>query len=186
MADWPHAPLHRPSLSGSQIVTAATYQHRHLLRGNDRLTLFQERVLNAIREAGLTANAWSFFSNHYHVILAGIPEGYDVGGFFQELHGSLSSELNELDGARGRKCFFQYWDSGFRDERSYLARLRYVMDNPVRHGLVRRAQDYPFCSASWFAKSVPRSFLRTVETFKIDRVSVPDQFEAPVWNEQTD
>lgn len=35
-----------------------------------------------------------------------------------------------------------YHDHGLRDDEDYRARIRYVIENPVRAGLVRRAGDY--------------------------------------------
>ena len=49
----------------------------------------------------------------------------------------------------------------------------------MRHGVALRANDYPWCSAGWFERKADRSFYRTVRSFPIDRVSVPDDFEVP-------
>jgi putative transposase len=57
---------------------------------------------------------------------------------------------------------------------SYFARLNYVNQNPVKHGLVKIATDYPWCSASWFEKTTPTSFHKTVSNFKTDKVNVID------------
>jgi len=54
-----------------------------------------------------------------------------------------------------------------------LARLNYVNQNPVRHGIVPVAENYKWCSASWFAENAPPAFAKAVKSFKIDHVSVP-------------
>ena len=59
---------------------------------------------------------------------------------------------------------------------SYLARLKYVNENPVRHGLVDVATDYPWSSAAWFEGSAPESFRKSVARFKTDRINVEDDF----------
>ena len=41
---------------------------------------------------------------------------------------------------------------------SLLARLNYVHNNPVHHGIVPAARQYPWCSASWFENSADRLF----------------------------
>ncbi len=69
-------------------------------------------------------------------------------------------------------------------QRSYMARLKYVYDNPVRHRLVRNAADYPWCSASHLEKNAFRGFLKALARFKTDRLGIqecdpalPDDFE---------
>ena len=37
-----------------------------------------------------------------------------------------------------------YHDHGLRDDEDYGARVRYVLQNPLRAGLVQRVEDYPY------------------------------------------
>jgi putative transposase len=85
--------------------------------------------------------------------------------------------INEQDGTPKRKVWFQYWESHITFHRSYLARLNYVYQNPVKHGIVRVASDYPWCSAGWFERKANRAFFRTVMNFPCDRIDIPDDFE---------
>ena len=61
-------------------------------------------------------------------------------------------------------------------QKSYFARLNYVHRNAVKHGLVDKAADYPWCSAAWFAKQASPAFRKTIASFKTDRVKVYDDF----------
>jgi putative transposase len=61
-------------------------------------------------------------------------------------------------------------------QRSYLARLNYVHQNAVKHGLVQVASQYPWCSASWFEKNSAQSIIKSIYRFKTDRIAVPDDF----------
>lgn len=40
----------------------------------------------------------------------------------------------------------RYWERLIRNDAEYAAALRYARDNPVKHGLVRRAVDWPYSS----------------------------------------
>jgi type I restriction enzyme R subunit/putative DNA methylase len=42
----------------------------------------------------------------------------------------------------------EYWDRFIRDENHFLAAREYIHDNPVKAGLVERAEDWPWSSAS--------------------------------------
>lgn len=93
------------------------------------------------------------------------------------MHSHTGDLLNRNDGARGRRVWYNYWETTLTHERSYLARLNYVNTNAVKHGLVRVASDYPWCSAGWFQTNAPKSFVSTVAQFKTDRVNVSDPFD---------
>ena len=67
-------------------------------------------------------------------------------------------------------------DQADASEKSYLARLRYVHQNAVRHGLVLVANQYPWCSARWFERSATPAQVKTIYNFKIDRLQVYDDY----------
>jgi putative transposase len=180
MPDWPHAPVHRLNAAGAYMVTAGTYQKAHLFRGPDRLTMLQDRPLKITREHGWQLQAWAIFSNHYHFVTLSPEPSTPLRRLIQELHSVTARELNRLDGMENRKVWFEYWDTHLTYERSYLARLQYVHQNPVRHGLVRVATAYPWCSAAWFEQNASLAFLKTVTNFNTDRVNVPDEFEVAI------
>ena len=64
----------------------------------------------------------------------------------------------------------------FHSERSYLARLNYVHQNAVRHGLVVVANQYAWCSAAWFEGEATPAMVKTLYGFKTDQINVPDDF----------
>ena len=85
-------------------------------------------------------------------------------------------ELNQLDQCLGRKVWYNFWDTKLTYERSYLARLNYVHQNAVRHGLVPVANQYPWCSAAWFERTASPAAVKTIYGFKIDRLNVDDDY----------
>jgi putative transposase len=62
-------------------------------------------------------------------------------------------------------------------QRSYLARLNYVHQNAVKHGLVPVANQYPWCSAAWFEREASPAMVKAIYRFKVDQVKVYDDFE---------
>ena len=175
--DWPHAPAHRLSESGTFIVTAATQNKEHLFRGAERLSLLESTLLRLTRQAELVLEAWAVFSNHYHFVAHTTTPDNPLARFLSHLHIDTAAELNRLDDTPGRPVWFNYWDTRLTFERSYLARLNYVHQNAVRHGLVARATDYPWCSAAWFEGCATAAQVRTVYSFKTDRIHLDDDFE---------
>jgi putative transposase len=175
VVDWPHAPLHRLGASGAYIITAGTYLKEHYFRKREEL--LQDLLFDFVRAHSFDLQAWSLFSNHYHIVITSDQPRTSLQPMIRELHSVSARELNRLDGIRGRKVWFQYWDKHLTFERSYLARLNYVHQNAVHHGLVSLATNYRWCSASWFEERVSRAYAESVRRFQGDRLNVPDDFE---------
>jgi putative transposase len=141
--NWPHAPVHRLSDHGTYLVTAGTLDKVHCFRGPDALNLLQSAPLRLAKEFGWQLEAWAVFSNHYHFVAHALPNATDLGGVLKQLHGETAHDLNEMQHTEGRTVWHKFWDTELTYEKSYLARLNYVHQNPVKHGLVSVANMYP-------------------------------------------
>ncbi len=98
------------------------------------------------------------------------------------LHEKTSKWTNKLDDAVGRKVWHNYRDTHLTFERSYFARLNYTRLNAVKHGLVKNASDYTWCSAGWFERNTSPAMVKAISRFKVDEVSVSDDFDVdPDW-----
>ncbi len=176
MEDWPHAPPHRLLVPGTYMVTAATYLKESHFQTPVRLQFLHDSLLCLAKEHDWRLQAWAILSNHYHFIAQSPNDPKTLSGFISHLHVSTAKFVNEMDDTPNRRIWWQYWDSHITYPYSYLARLNYVNQNAVKHGIVDVATNYPWCSASWFEKSTPSSFCKTVHAFKIDQVKVLDDF----------
>jgi putative transposase len=177
--EWPHAPLHRLSTRGTYFVTASTYLKRHHFRGSARLQVLQRGLLKLAVKHGWRIEAWAVFSNHYHFVAQSPPAELSAGSLkdmLKELHQKTALWVNRLDQAAGRQVWFNYRESRLTIQRSYLARLNYVHQNPVRHGLVPVANQYPWCSARWFERTASPAQVKSIYRFKTDKVVVADDF----------
>ncbi|HOX59924.1 MAG TPA: transposase [Candidatus Paceibacterota bacterium] len=177
---WPHAPEHRLSVRGTYFVTAGTCLRQHHFAGRARLAVLHRGLLKVASEFGWRLEAWAVFSNHYHFI-AHSPETADTAKNLSRMLGFLHEKtakwINKLDAARGRKVWHNYWDTRLTYERSYLARLNYVHQNPVKHLLVPVANQYPWCSARWFERTAMPAQVKTIYRFKTDQLQLGDDFE---------
>ena len=176
MADWPHAPIHRFTNTGIFFVTASTYLKRHYYRNRESLNALRDMLFGLAREHSISLQAWTLFSNHYHLVADGA--GNLLHRMLSELHSLQGRACNERDNAQGRQVWYQFWDTELTYQRSWLARLRYTHENAVKHGLVRVAADYPWCSAGAFEKNASPAFVRSIRSCKIDRLNVIDDFDA--------
>jgi putative transposase len=173
---WPHAPSKEIVCPGQYIVTAGTYGKIHHFHGESRLTYLHDSLLESAEALGWRLEAWAVFPNHYHFVGTSPDSAEAVHALTKRVHMATAHFANVEDGTRGRTVWYRSWDTLLTFEKSYLARLAYVHQNPVKHGLVAQAVEYPWCSAAWFSKSAPKAFVETVLSFKTDKVNVIDDF----------
>ena len=174
--DWPHAPIHRLSAHGIYFITAGTLHKQHLFDTPAKRDLLERMLLSLSKALGWQLEAWAVLSNHYHFVARGQPDSTPMREFVRELHSRSAIDLNRLDGMERRTAWHNFRDTRLTYQYSYLARLNYVHQNPVRHGVVALAENYKWCSASWFIQNASPAFVKSVKSFKIEKVNVPDDF----------
>ena len=60
-----------------------------------------------------------------------------------QMHGRTSFEWNGEENTRGRQVWFNAVETAMKSERHFWATLNYIHHNPVKHGYVKRAIDWP-------------------------------------------
>ncbi len=174
---WPHAPPHFLVGNGTFMVTASTFEKHLYFNSRKRLRFLHDHLHTTAELHGWQLEAWAIMGNHYHWIGKSPHSGAEnLGEWIRILHRETARFLNELDKTPGRKVWHNYRETRLTFEKSYLARLHYVIENPVKHGIVAKAADYPWCSAAWFSKHSTIAFQKTVSSFKIDQVKIEDDF----------
>jgi putative transposase len=175
---WPHAPLHELSVRGTYIVTSGTYLKAHYFRTRQRLQVLHRGLLSVAVDFGWRLEAWAVFSNHYHFVGHSPVDGADnLSKMLGLLHEKTAKWINRIDAKAGRKVWHNFWETRLTHKRSYLARLNYVHTNPVKHGLVAVANQYPWCSAGWFERRARPAQVKTIYAFKIDKLKVLDDYD---------
>jgi len=181
-APWPHAPKHHLSQNGTYFVTAGTYLKVHHFRTPQRLEVLQRGLLTVTRDFRWELEAWAIFSNHYHFIAHTQGDSANANSLSQMLgvlHARTTGWINRLDKTSGRKVWHNFWDTRLTFQKSYLARLNYVHQNAVKHGLVLVANQYRWCSARWFEGVAAPALVRSIYRFRTDALTVNDDF-API------
>ena len=143
---WPwHAPPHFGDERQEYMITAACYEHRHVLAGVARLSEFAEAVVCGLEEGlGSCVHGWVVLPNHYH-ILADV-DLHPLRRWLGRLHNGKSTQWNREDGTPGRKVWHRFSDRRIRSERHHYASLNYIHANPVKHRYVDRPEDWAWSS----------------------------------------
>ena len=174
--DWPHAPVHRLGSDGVYMITGATLHKLPVFSTPPKLSLLENEILTLARKYNWQLEAWAVFMNHYHLIARGEPDAQRLDTYLNHVHSNTARVLNRQDSKAARPIWYNFWETRLTYERSYLARLNYVHQNAVKHGLVRVANQYEWCSAAWFERTASPSAVKTIYSFKIDRLQVNDEY----------
>jgi len=105
--------------------------------------------------------AWVVMPNHVHVLIR-VYEGATLGKIVQSWKSYTGRQIAELGlgvpraGATGRSVWMRdYWDRFIRDEKHFNAAVEYIHGNPVKAGLVKNPEDWPWSSGPSWGSAFP-------------------------------
>lgn len=173
---YPHNPPHYFVSNAMYMVTGAILYKQHLLSEDRRKEFFLNILFEKAKLFEWNLEAWAVLNNHYHFMGQAPEDSSTLTKLLQQVHSITAIQFNRWDNAQGRRVWQNYWDTCITYEKSYLTRLRYVHENPVKHGLVENAVDYPFCSYRWFIERGDDDLIEQVVNQPIDKVNVFDDF----------
>ncbi len=171
-----HTPPHWFVPNAIYMVTGATLYQKPWLDSAEKKRHFCETLMERSSLLSWAIEAWAVMSNHYHFVARAPEDATTLKALVQGIHSISAKFVNKLDRASGRRIWYNYWDSCITHDTSYFARLNYVHQNPVKHGLVEEAVEYPFCSYKWFLDTESVEFRSLVLSQPIDQVNIKDDF----------
>jgi putative transposase len=133
--------------SQSYLVTTTVHERRPLLRIEDaaQLVLSSLRWLEAEKRIDLSAAV--IMPEHVHFVLS-----LRIGSLAQLIHSFKSFTANKINPLLGRSGQFwqeQYHDHAIRKNGVLNDIVFYLLNNPVRAGLVKDFHDWPFWYCRW-------------------------------------
>jgi len=120
-------------------VTVCTKDRKALLANLPAFSL--------ILAAWLDAGAWMvgrfvIMPDHIHLFCSPVDSSYPIRSWITFWKRAISRRWNHADDQPIWQS--QMWDTQLRTGDAYDAKWEYVKCNPVRHGLVRRPEEWPF------------------------------------------
>jgi putative transposase len=102
-------------------------------------------LLHAVK-ADVRVNIWAYCLMPNHVHMIGVPdEAHSLSKLFGTVHHRYAKRVNAIHDWRGHLWQERFF-SVVMDEKHTLAALRYVELNPVRAGLCRHPEEWPWSS----------------------------------------
>lgn len=127
-------------------------------RGDDALVRHVDILRHAFRttaqEHPIYCNAMVVLPDHLHAVWTLPPEDADFSIRWRKMKARFtrwSGLTGPLSPSKSRKREVglwqrRFWEHAIRDDADYAAHIGYCLWNPVKHGLVARAEDWPFSS----------------------------------------
>jgi len=132
---------------GIYFVTVVTHQRIPWFQVFD-FAVIMCRYISQPFGVGDAANlCWVVMPDHVHLLLQ-LGEA-PLDRIVQRMKSASARNLNREIGRRGRFWQPAYYDHALRKEEDLRGVARYIVANPLRKGLAKRAGDYPFWNATW-------------------------------------
>ena len=107
---------------------------------NVRLVL--QQFLRASDEKGFELTAYCFMPDHVHLLACGLRDDSDCRGFIKVLKQYAGYYFKR---STGEMLWQRYgYEHVLRSDIERATTIRYILDNPLRAGLTKRLEDYPF------------------------------------------
>ena len=171
--------------------TVVTHDRRPLFRDPSAVALFKAGVNRIQSRHPFTVDATVILPDHIHTLWT-LPDGdANFSTRWRLIKEAFTKayirdhplpEPSASRRAKGEQPIWQrrFWEHVIRDDADYAAHADYIHYNPVRHGLVSAARDWPHSSfADWVARgalgegwgtaAMPK-LLAWMERYEMDRV----------------
>ena len=87
--------------------------------------------------------AWCLMTTHYHVLVVA-PDEPRVSWAMQTINSVYAREFNARHGRRGHVFGERFGDKLVESDGQLRRTINYILENPVRAGMVKRIEDWPW------------------------------------------
>jgi putative transposase len=136
-------------------IIGVGYPHHIIQRGNNREKVFlnyrdYEKYISFLlrysEEKRATIFAYCLMPNHIHLLVKPF-DGETLPKMMQGITLCYSKYFNSENGRTGRLWECRYYSTVIDGDQYLWTVSKYIENNPVRAGVVKRSEDYPYSSA---------------------------------------
>ena len=120
-----------------------------LFAGAHDYECFQDHLCRALRVYHAHLFHYCLMTNHFHLLLQ-IERATDLGKIMHEVQLKYARYFKKRHGSVGHVFQERFRSPRIPEESYYLQCGRYIERNPVKAGIVRSPEDYPYSSAPYY------------------------------------
>lgn len=130
-------------------LTFCTAHRRACFVARDAVKCVHDQILQAAVLFDMEEIAYGFMPDHAHLLVEGKSEASDALAFVHRAKQLSGFEFSKMF----RRTLWQpsFYDRILRDDEATLSVARYIFENPVRAGLVKNPEDYPFLGSAKYS-----------------------------------
>jgi len=109
----------------------------------------RSHILRSAADEGFAMDAYCFMPDHVHLLVEGTSDGSDCLRFIKR-----AKQFSGFHFMRAfeRRLWQRYgYEHVIREQESPLGVARYILENPVRAGLVARVEEYPHLGSATYS-----------------------------------
>ncbi|MDO8631880.1 MAG: transposase [Phycisphaerales bacterium] len=126
-------------------LTFCTDCRQRVFVTRERIDLVLMQIERSAAEEQFAVIAYCFMPDHLHLLVEGRSEASDCRRFINRAKQFLGFHYAK---AFGHRLWQRYgFERVLRNDEATLVVARYILENPLRAGLVRRVEDYPFAGS---------------------------------------
>ncbi|MCF6305515.1 MAG: transposase [Rhodobacteraceae bacterium] len=154
----------RLKLSGGTYFFTVTLAVRGSVLLVENIDALRQAFFDTMAEQPFWADAMVILPDHIHAIWT-LPENdSDFSNRWRKIKTRFTQSidfrpsLSKSLASKGEKGIWQrrFWEHCIRDDQDYSVHLEYCWGNPIKHGLVEKAKDWPYSS---FHRDVKRGIV---------------------------
>ncbi len=128
------------NIEGSIYFITTSLSQKNRLFTEDEAEIVEETILDLASRKEIVVYAYVIMPDHIHLLIRPINLG--ISKTVQLIKGRASRKINK--GSFWQKGFF---DFTIMTDKKFREKFNYIHYNPVKRGLVERAEDYKYSSA---------------------------------------
>lgn len=130
-------------------LTFCSYSRRRCFVTDDAVVTVRTQIERAAAEQDIALLAYCYMPDHVHLVAEGKAENSDCLQFIKR--GKHYSGYY-YKATFQRRLWQRYgYEHTLRNDEAAISVARYILENPVRAGLVTRIQDYPYSGSSAYS-----------------------------------
>jgi putative transposase len=148
------ARIHRWYVPNAIYFIVGVTQHRQpLFAKEENVTLLRETLRRVKGLYPFQMRAYVFLPDHFHILIF-VPETTNISKLMQSWQRNFTLNYKAARNITHSLNLWQrgFWDHVIRDADDYDRHFHYIHYNPVKHGYVQRAGDYPHSSFHAYVK----------------------------------
>ncbi len=147
-------------------LTFCTVDRHEAFLTDEAVSIVRSEILKASGQSEFVIPAYVFMPDHIHLLVRGCSDASDLRRF-----ASLAKQRSGFEYSRVRNRHLwqtSYYDHVLRPEESTISVVYYILQNPVRAGLVNKWRDYPFFGSETMTLSEIETALKDAGTASWD------------------